>query len=173
MQPAVLLDLARRDRALFTICADHARTRRLWAAWWRGITHLGGATATLGASTIPLFTGSNTMRVAAWNALATLFVSHIIVQLIKRFVRRPRPSVTAAWTSLAHEPDAFSFPSGHSAAAMAVAISYASVLPQFSLVFIGVALLVGASRVFLGVHYPGDVIIGQIVAIVTAGVLVR
>jgi undecaprenyl-diphosphatase len=97
-----------------------------------------------------------------------LVCSHLIVQLVKRTVSRPRPSRAIDCVTLVKEPDRFSFPSGDSAAAMAVAIGYAMAFPALALPLTGAALLVGASRVFLGLHYPGDVLVGQLIAVLTA-----
>jgi len=80
-------------------------------------------------------------------------------------VRHPPPVVQH---SVLMQLDRFSFPSGHSAAAMAVAFSFALALPVAAGPLLVVAVLVGASRVFLGVHYPGDVLAGQAIAIATA-----
>ena len=66
------------------------------------------------------------------------------------------------------EPDKFSFPSGHAAAAMSVAIVYSFAFPTLASALIPLAMLVGVSRVCLGVHYPGDVLIGQLIAALTA-----
>jgi undecaprenyl-diphosphatase len=104
---------------------------------------------------------------ASHKAIASLAVSHLIVQFVKRTVGRPRPSRGVGCTVLAREPDQFSFPSGHSAAAMSVALAYAFVFPQLAPVLVPTAVFVGMSRVCLGVHYPGDVLIGQLIAALT------
>ncbi len=68
-------------------------------------------------------------------------------------------------------PDRFSFPSGHACAAMAVAVAYAWAFPAFAVPLLLAALLVGFSRVMLGVHYPGDVAVGQAIALLSAFVM--
>jgi len=165
MAQSLIHRFERTERELYVRCVDHASTRRWWRAFWTVLTHLGGTACSVAAALIPfVFTGSDIAR----RALATLVISHLVVQLVKRTVNRPRPSLREAMASLVPEPDKFSFPSGHSCAAMAVCFAYALAFPGFALPLIGLAMLVGASRVFLGVHYPGDVLIGQVIAIVTA-----
>ncbi|MGH7678615.1 MAG: phosphatase PAP2 family protein [Gemmatimonadaceae bacterium] len=171
MQNTLFLALEQRERAIFVRCVDHSRTRRGWRLSWTLLTHLGGTAVSIAAAVLPLVFGDGDLRLAAQHALATLLISHIAVQLVKRTVSRPRPSRTDGWVALVHEPDRYSFPSGHSAAAMAVAFSYATAFPPLAAPLIVLAGLVGASRVFLGVHYPGDVLIGQLLAVVTAVML--
>jgi undecaprenyl-diphosphatase len=73
--------------------------------------------------------------------------------------------------SLVREPDCFSFPSGHATASMSVALAYGLALPVLAGPLLILALLVGFSRVRLGVHYPSDVLAGQMIALGTAGFL--
>lgn len=165
---SLLATLDHRDRALFALCVSHSRQRQLWRRAWRVLTHLGGTSASLAAAILPLLLGGERLAGAALQALFALAVSHAGVQLVKRTVSRPRPSRREGWEGFVNEPDRFSFPSGHSAAAMAVAFSYALAFPALAPVLVVLALLVGASRVFLGVHYPGDVLVGQMLAVATA-----
>lgn len=104
-------------------------------------------------------------------ALATLVLSHLVVQLVKRSVARGRPAVVSGCVALVREPDRFSFPSGHAAASMSIALGYGVAFPAWALPLLLLALLVGFSRVRLTVHYPSDVLVGQLIAVAAAGVL--
>jgi undecaprenyl-diphosphatase len=172
MNPTILLaNLGSRDRTLFlrwSLSSSSHRSRRVWKL----VTHAGGATATILATILPFFFGGAFAVIGA-QALFTLAASHAIVQLVKRTVGRPRPS--RATDSIAHivEPDRFSFPSGHAAAAMSVAFIYAMAFPSIAVPLLVLAGIVGMSRVVLGVHYPGDVLAGQMIAVLTGLLALR
>ena len=120
MGSSLLTRLDARDRALFarwTIDQD-AAGRRAWVT----LTHLGGALSTIAAAGVPLL-ASGIWHTAALRAAIGLSVSHALVQLIKRNVIRERPSIAVSGHALVGIPDAFSFPSGHATAAMAVALA--------------------------------------------------
>ena len=168
----ILSRLDARDRALFLRWALLETASRKARLFWLALTHLGGATVTIVSAVLPLRAGG-LVETAARDALLTLVLSHILVQFVKRTVGRPRPTHDGVWRSLAAVPDRFSFPSGHSAAAMSIAFAYAMVFPALAAVLIPVALLVGLSRVFLGVHYPGDVLMGQLLAVLIGVIVVR
>ncbi len=177
MTSQILARLDARDRAIFarwTIAPPSPRVARLWTL----ITHLGGARATilavilpaLSSFTLPFPLASHVRHAALLGGLTLLF-SHLAVQLLKRTAIRPRPSPSDVRCRLIVAPDQFSFPSGHSAAMVAIAASYGTVFPLLAPWLVIVALAVGASRVRLGVHYPGDVLAGQAIALITAALV--
>ena len=161
-----------RDRALFMRWVIRAstplRTRRAWTF----LTHAGGVWLSI-AAVLPvmLFLPDGPLREAAVQGAWALAVSHFIVQVIKRKVLRERPSIRVTEHTFVVVPDRFSFPSGHSCAAMSVAFVYAVAYPWLAWPLLLLSTLVGFSRVRLGVHYPGDVLAGQVIAIGT-GVVV-
>lgn len=155
-----------RDRALLTRCAVDVTTSPIVRAFWLTVTHLGGATCAIAVAVLPLFFLTDA-HVAATDAIVTLVVSHLVVQIAKRSVGRPRPSRRTHRAALVGEPDRFSFPSGHAAASMSVAFVYALAYPAVAIPLVLMAGVVGLSRAVLGVHYPGDILAGQLLAVLT------
>ncbi|MHB1399698.1 MAG: phosphatase PAP2 family protein [Trichloromonadaceae bacterium] len=102
-------------------------------------------------------------RLAVAAGLLAALGSVALFMAVKNLIGRPRPC--DAWsgvTSLMTAPDRFSFPSGHTMTAFAVFAAFAPFLPSSILLFLPLAVLIGLSRVFLGLHYPSDVLVGAV-----------
>ena len=113
-------------------------------------------------------------RRAAGTGLLSVAVTSAVMNLaIKPLVRRPRPDQDEVVTAARQipMPSSASFPSGHSASAFAFATGVGEVLPSAALPLRGLAALVAYSRVHTGVHYPGDVIAGQLLGDVIAQII--
>ena len=149
------------ERALFYVIS--CRLDRLDRAVER-LTHLGDAAVTISATAAMLAVPSAVWQGAGRRAAFALVGSHLCVQLLKRTISRARPSMPVGITSLIEAPDRFSFPSGHAAAALSVALGASLAVPAAAPVLLAAGLLVGVSRCYLGVHYPGDVLAGWLLA---------
>lgn len=159
----LLARLDAHDRALMARFVLDKRHSRAHCAWWLTITHLGGARFSI-AMTLALLTVTIGQPYFIRGAVA-LALSHILVRIIKKRAERVRPSACMSLEALVAIPDKFSFPSGHACAAMSTAITYAICFPGGAPLILLLAFLIGASRVALGVHFPGDVLVGQLIAV--------
>ncbi len=123
----------------------------------------------LGTTTTPLllaglFLLKDATRPVGFLLAAAHYCTLIPVLLIKNAVARPRPYQT--YSNITNGGPAlkdYSFPSGHTTSAFTTATVLAHFVPAGSLVFYGVAALVGLTRMILGVHYPTDVLIGSLI----------
>jgi undecaprenyl-diphosphatase len=106
---------------------------------------------------------------ADWKSLAITLVigvgvTALAVLLVKLAVRRPRPA--GDWGQLYRKTDPHSFPSGHAARACMLAVVAIGLGPPWLGILLAFwALLVGLSRVILGVHYLSDVLAGAFLGV--------
>ena len=132
----------------------------------RALTHLGDASTSMALAGLLALGVFPALEGAGKTAAFALAFSHLLVQILKRSFSRPRPSLPVGIASLMKAPDRFSFPSGHSAAALSVFLPLALAVPlPGSLLILAPGVAVGFSRCYLGVHYPGDVLAGWTLAI--------
>jgi undecaprenyl-diphosphatase len=139
----------------------------------RFLTHLGGARATILSSLLLCLAGGRELRVG----LAALFAnvaSHLAVQVLKRTIASARPcDAEGRALALIDLPDPFSFPSGHAAAAFAVATVVAIAHPATSPLLVALATTIAVSRVRLRVHRPVDVLAGALLGLTGAAAAAR
>lgn len=97
-----------------------------------------------------------------------------IYKITKTQTTRLRPfEALPGIKNLVEAPDRYSFPSGHTAAAFIIAIVFSQGFPILSLPLFAWAALVGLSRIYLGVHYPTDVLVGILVGNFSAWIALR
>lgn len=118
------------------------------------------------AAGLAIFGGRRGRR-AAISGLAALGATATIVNVaVKPLSNRRRPDRAGQGVPEARHipmPVSQSFPSGHTAAAVAFSTGVGQVLPPASIPLHLLAAVVGYSRVHTGVHYPGDVILGALI----------
>ena len=128
------------------------------------------------AAAMALLAGPRGRR-AAVSGLAAVAVTSAAANLgLKLFSRRPRPERELHGVLVSRGvpmPTSTSFPSGHTAAAVAFAEGVRHEWPGAGRVLYVVAGLVGYSRVHTGVHYPGDVLAGAALGLGTAEITSR
>lgn len=111
-------------------------------------------------------TKSFTERNEPYIMAASLSSAAIITFGLKYTVNRPRPFVTYSdITQKDQHVGPYSFPSGHTATAFALATSVSLCYPKWYYIAPAYAwaITVGFSRMWLGVHYPSDVLIGALI----------
>lgn len=168
---AWLAEADRVDRAVYAAVAgtdtprlDQAMRQLSRAADYSKLSITAGAMLALG--------GGERGRQAALSGLASVAATAAVVNLVvKPIGRRARPDRAAGEVPLDRHvrmPASRSFPSGHTAAAVAFASGVGRVLPLAALPLHALAALVGYSRVHTGVHYPGDVLGGAVLGTMIA-----
>lgn len=114
-------------------------------------------------------------RKTGYAAVLSLIFGVIVTNLLlKNIVARPRPfAEIEALIPLIAKPTDFSFPSGHTTASFAVALVMLRMLPKkIGIPAVVLAAMVAFSRLYLGVHYPTDVLAGFVVALVGSSLAV-
>ncbi|MFD9655121.1 bifunctional phosphatase PAP2/diacylglycerol kinase family protein [Streptomyces mirabilis] len=137
--------------------ADHGR---LWLGTAAGLALVGGRAP----------------RRAALRGVGSLAIASLTVNtVVKWSTRRPRPLLehVPSVRHLKRQPHTTSFPSGHSASAAAFATGVALESAGYGALVAPFAAAVAFSRVYVGVHYPGDVLAGMAIGVAAAALTCR
>lgn len=142
---------------------NHMMSNRFFNFIMPLITCLGSRGFVFAAGVLLLFSRKKETRALGILLIAGLVVSYYAVGALKVIAARPRPfSVLSNAIVLGYAEKGLSFPSGHTATAFMAAALFSNRFKCYP-VFYLVAALVGISRVYIGVHFPTDVIGGAII----------
>ena len=136
----------------------------MWTPYIKVITTLGNGGAIWILLTLLMLIIPKTRRVGCMMVLSligTLLINNI---LIKNLVARTRPyEVIAGLTYLVKKPIEYSFPSGHAGSSFAAAwVMFRQLPKRYGIPALLLAILIALSRLYVGVHYPSDVLFGMI-----------
>jgi len=107
---------------------------------------------------------STDLRVMAIKAMISITISTGIGKILKISVTRLRPFINIPNLNIKKIGiDKYSFPSGHTTGAFSLAVIIALYFPVFGFITLPLACFVGISRIYIGVHYPTDVIMGMFI----------
>ncbi len=135
-----------------------------WVRIWMTSSTRAGDGWLWGSWAIPILWLGGHRRYEAMMVLASAALTGILVfLLLKRMCSRERPCAIApiGWKELV-PPDRFSFPSGHSITAFAMAVPISMFYPAFMIGAMFCAVSVATSRVVLGLHFLSDVVAGSL-----------
>lgn len=153
------------DGNILLLIQDYVRSE-MWTPFWLAITSLGDGLTAWGALSVALLIPKRTRPVglAALLSMSVCFLCTNVV--LKNAVARIRPYETVAGlTALIPYPKDYSFPSGHTSASFACALILARTLPKkYGIPALVLASLIAFSRLYVGVHYPTDILGGLAIA---------
>ncbi len=133
----------------------------------RVLTHMGGWYSVLPIAISLAYWAPPVLGNAGALSLWAVISSHLVVQLLKRSICRERPRMPVGLGFLVEPEDRFSFPSGHSAAGLALTLPLSAAIGgPLGVLIVLIGAGIGISRCYLGVHYPGDVVVGWTLGVV-------
>ena len=154
------------DVAVFSLI--HQLPQPTWAIDLMWAFSLAGSAGLVWVVTATVIATSNKDFGGLWRVLLAIFlVIGLVDVVLKPLIGRARPYEHnhAEVVSMIPLPSTSSFPSGHTATATAGAYAIAQLSPPTAIFVWPVAVGVAFSRIYLGVHYPFDVIVGWLIGL--------
>lgn len=106
-------------------------------------------------------------------AFSLLFLSSFFTWFVSEFIKIATNITRPVVSNPIITESGLSFPSHHSAITMALAIAVYSLDRRFGMFLIIISILIGISRVVLGVHFPVDVLVGWILGAIISFIFIR
>jgi undecaprenyl-diphosphatase len=144
----------------------HWRAPRWLRLWMVSSTRLGDGWIWYSVGIALLLFGGD-LRFIAFAASASAEAAAVaLFRIVKGASKRKRPCQLEAhcWSNVL-PPDQFSFPSGHSMSAFAIAIPLCVSYPELQAPLLALSLSIAVSRVILGMHFVSDVVVGSLLGI--------
>jgi undecaprenyl-diphosphatase len=117
--------------------------------------------------------GDRKWKLASGSGFASAALAYVAAFVIHHVWARPRPYVTHhishPWSNVT-DP---SFPSDHTTVSFAVAFAVLAFDLAAGVIFIVIAAIIAVGRLFIGAHYPSEVLAGFVIGLVAAGIVVR
>lgn len=158
----------------FIASRDHKLMRKVnkWPApkwvrlWALAATRAGDGWLWYLAALLVLLTGGDERFTAVAAAGSSALVGVGLFVAIKKISGRKRPCDIEphCWAHLL-PPDQFSFPSGHTITAFAVAVVFGAFYPAALALLLFCAISIAVSRILLGMHFLSDVAVGAVIGI--------
>jgi undecaprenyl-diphosphatase len=132
-------------------------------------TNLGGAIFSSLLVLALILIGSSYVKLIGFEILGVMIISQIITHTLKILLSRERPyNIIEHLNTFGIDLKDYSFPSGHTTASFSIAATIALNIPRLSILVFTIAMIIGVSRIYLGVHYPTDVAAGILVGCLTS-----
>ena len=160
--------IQRRDTAILMVFNSSIKCKVL-DLFMPCITYFGSGIFSVLFCIASIINGDRFIRQLGIETSLALIVSGFIARMIKITVNRIRPYIVLQNLNIRKIGiDDYSFPSGHTTAAFCIAVMIALTIPHLSVIAISIAIAVGISRMYLGVHFPSDVLVGMLLGSITS-----
>ena len=151
------------------VTVSHTSQYRVIRQWFRMISRLGDGVFWYALMLLILVTQQADGIKPVLHMLAAGLTGTLVYKWLKAKTLRPRPYQVRQDVLMSGKPlDHFSFPSGHTLHAVAFGLVALFYYPVLAIVLIPFIVMVGLSRVVLGLHYPSDVLAGAGIGYVIA-----
>jgi len=159
------------DIPLFNLI-NHGMNNRFFDLLMPFISRIGGGEFLFVLGIFMLFSRKREIKMMGLILIAGLTISFYAVSILKILIARPRPFLSLPNVILLASEKSFSFPSNHAATSFMAVFLLSSHFKRYALFYL-FATLVCISRIYMGVHYPTDVIAGALLGIAIGYCLTR